>query len=345
MMGRVPGASGRCPVKGMGRGMLEVFGLDAVAQAIYDRFLTHSGEEVQELAEHLGLTESQVRGALDALIDAGFIRHGAGRLRAVDPEVGIESLLRREEGELALRQQALAARRASAARVLAELAQSRPKQAADSVNLLVGAEAMQREMEVLAKNVVSMVRTTKPGSALPVESLEAARPLDEQTLLRGVAIRALYQDVVRKDPATFGYAQWMTELGGEVRTAPVLPPPMLLCDRTVAIVLVDPEERTCGALCIRAVSVVEMLITLFEQAWEMAVPLGAERVQDVQAGLSASELELLKLLSGGLTDERAAKRLGVSVSTVRRQMASLMERLGATSRFEAGLRAAQRGWI
>lgn len=46
-----------------------------------------------------------------------------------------------------------------------------------------------------------------------------------------------------------------------------------------------------------------------------------------------------------MTDETAGKRLGLSLRTVRRQMAGLMERLDATSRFEAGLKAAQRGWL
>jgi DNA-binding NarL/FixJ family response regulator len=53
----------------------------------------------------------------------------------------------------------------------------------------------------------------------------------------------------------------------------------------------------------------------------------------------------LKLPAQGLTDEAAAARLGVSHRTARRMMAELMERLGARSRFEAGLRAAQRGWL
>lgn len=46
-----------------------------------------------------------------------------------------------------------------------------------------------------------------------------------------------------------------------------------------------------------------------------------------------------------MTDENAGKRLGISLRTVRRQMASLMERLNASSRFEAGLKAAQSGWL
>ena len=62
-------------------------------------------------------------------------------------------------------------------------------------------------------------------------------------------------------------------------------------------------------------------------------------------GLTASEQELLRLLGKGLTDEAAAKRLGVSLRTVKRRMEDLMRRLEAGSRFEAGLKAGQRGWL
>ena len=62
-------------------------------------------------------------------------------------------------------------------------------------------------------------------------------------------------------------------------------------------------------------------------------------------GLSATERELLELLSRGLTDEAAGRKLGVSLRTVRRMMADLTTRLGATSRFQAGVRTQQLGWL
>ncbi|WP_308378343.1 helix-turn-helix transcriptional regulator [Streptomyces sp. ISL-87] len=67
--------------------------------------------------------------------------------------------------------------------------------------------------------------------------------------------------------------------------------------------------------------------------------MGATHTRDPDTGLSPAERELLRLLGSGLTDEAASNRLGVAVRTVRRQMASVMERLGAASRFEAGLKA------
>jgi DNA-binding NarL/FixJ family response regulator len=82
----------------------------------------------------------------------------------------------------------------------------------------------------------------------------------------------------------------------------------------------------------------------FEQLWHKATPFGAGRARDDE-GLTSQERVLLVLLSQGMTDEVAARRLGLSLRTVRRMMADLMDRLGAKSRFEAGMRASQRGWL
>jgi DNA-binding NarL/FixJ family response regulator len=75
-----------------------------------------------------------------------------------------------------------------------------------------------------------------------------------------------------------------------------------------------------------------------------AVPMSPSDLPDA-AELNAREKELLSLLSSGSTDESAAARLGVSVRTVRRMVADIMNRLGARSRFQAGVKAADRGWL
>ncbi|MFF4836994.1 LuxR C-terminal-related transcriptional regulator [Streptomyces sp. NPDC001315] len=119
---------------------------------------------------------------------------------------------------------------------------------------------------------------------------------------------------------------------------------MLVFDRRIALIPLDPSNTRAGALRTEEPAVVGNLLVLFEQAWETAIPLG-NRTAEAGPEVSATEKELLKLLAGGITDEAAARRLGVSMRTVRRQMASLMERLEATSRFEAGLKAARQGWL
>ena len=71
---------------------------------------------------------------------------------------------------------------------------------------------------------------------------------------------------------------------------------------------IDPMN-TRLARCALAVA---SLVAIYQHAWDMAVPLGAERQRDHATGLSATVRELLLLLSAGLTDETAAQRLGVS---------------------------------
>jgi DNA-binding NarL/FixJ family response regulator len=54
---------------------------------------------------------------------------------------------------------------------------------------------------------------------------------------------------------------------------------------------------------------------------------------------------VLELLQLGMKDETIARQLGVSLRTVRRRIAALMDDLGVDTRFQAGLEAARRGLI
>ena len=64
-----------------------------------------------------------------------------------------------------------------------------------------------------------------------------------------------------------------------------------------------------------------------------------------QPVLTPRQAATLRLLAIGHTDESIAKRLGLSDRTVRRIVTDLMRRLDARSRFEAGVRAVQIGWL
>ena len=83
---------------------------------------------------------------------------------------------------------------------------------------------------------------------------------------------------------------------------------------------------------------------LFERIWPTAAPLRDISHVD-PTGLTAREREVLAVLSVGGTDEAAAARLGLSVRTVRRVVSDVMAQLGARSRFQAGIKAAERGWL
>lgn len=328
--------------------MLQELGLTPAAEAIYRTILAEPSCGIDDLCESLRLREHEVRSSLDELVRYALLRESRdqpGQLRPVPPQVGLETLLKRQEEDLARRQRELIATKAQVAELVSEYAQLRPDVSIGGTRRLVGLDAIHSELEMLAAELDSECLSVMPGGAQSPASLEASQPLDRDALERGVNVLTLYQDSARNDRATYAYALWLTELGGEVRTAPVLPPRMLIFDRKIALVPIDPANSRIGALCTSEPGLVVSMISVFEQAWSTAVPLGANMATDAQTGLNAMDKELLRLLSSGLTDEAAGRRLGVSSRTVRRQMAALMELLDAASRFKAGLKAAQRGWL
>jgi DNA-binding CsgD family transcriptional regulator len=328
--------------------MLQELGLSAATEAVYQAMLAEPHLGIAELCERLALAEAEVRAGLDDLVRFTLLRESRdepGRLRTVPPEVGLETLLRRQEQDLASRQQELAMTKTQVAEAVAEYARLQPNTSVGGTHRLVGLDAIQAQLEMLARDLASECLSVMPGGAQSKVSLVASHPLDEEAMARGISLLTLYQDSVRNDPETHAYAQWLTELGGLVRTAPVLPPRMLIFDRKVAVIPIDPANSRLGALCTSEPGFVASLTAVFEQAWSTAIPLGAVVAADTETGLSPLNRELLKLLAAGLTDEAAGRRLGISARTVRRQVAGLMERLHAASRFEAGLRAAQRGWL
>ncbi|RKS96921.1 regulatory LuxR family protein [Streptomyces sp. 3211.6] len=323
--------------------MLEVLGLTPGATLTYQAMLDHPAYGVDEIAAHCGLTAVQVHGHLDELARLTLVRVSAerpGQLRAVSPDVGLTNALARQEAELAHRQAQLAASRAAVTRMVADRAEHRTSHG----ERLLGMDAIQARLESMGHSATTEALGSQPGNQRP-EDLAAGRLTDAEALSRGIAMRTLYQDSARNQPHVATYAHWLLSQGGEVRTAATIPPRMVIIDRSQALVPIDPADNRKGALYVTEPGILAALLDLFEQAWNTAVPLGAAHPEDTRTGLTATERELLRLLGSGLTDDAAGQRLGISSRTVGRHMSSIMERLGASSRFEAGIKAAHRGWL
>jgi DNA-binding NarL/FixJ family response regulator len=62
-------------------------------------------------------------------------------------------------------------------------------------------------------------------------------------------------------------------------------------------------------------------------------------------GLSARELEVLRLMAEGLSNPQIAKRLIVSEFTVKRHVANILTKLDLPTRAAAAAYAAREGWI
>ena len=326
--------------------MLKELGLDSQAEAVYRLMLMHRGWGVREIARALRIPEEQVRDSLSRLADLALLRQSLelpGQVYPVSPEVGLRVLLERRQAEVLENQRRLAESRAAVSQLLVDYTTAQTSDTRDGAELLDGLDAIQSRLEELAQRAQSGCLSFMPGGAHS-QSLTASRPLDEHMLRRGIDVLTVYRTSMRNHPATLKYAQWLTELGGKVRTVPTLPLRLVLFDRELALVPVDLDNTRRGAVQVTTPGVIAALVSLFEQVWQSAVPLGHEP-EPAEGDLTAQERELLRLLSQGLTDQVTARQLGVSLRTERRMMATIMRRLGARSRFEAGMLANERHWI
>ncbi|MFJ9432872.1 helix-turn-helix domain-containing protein [Streptomyces sp. NPDC101490] len=327
--------------------MLTALGLDAVAEAVYRAMLADPTGGVAELVARVGRTEEEVRDALDTLSELALVRPSAqreGGLRAVSPDIGMEILMARQQAELAAQQLRLESSRSVAAQLIAEYADLRPAATSPGVEHLIGIDAIRDTLVRLTRDVTTEVMAFLPGGAQPLEQLDASRPLDEELLGRGVRMRSVYLSSVCNDQNTVDYANWLTRLGGQVRTVPSLPTRMIITDRATAVIPVNSEDSGAAAVVLTGQGTLTALCALFETVWARAQALGEAVVRDGH-GLSPQESATIDLLAQGHTDEAIAKRLGVSPRTARRIATDLMSRLDARSRFEAGVRAVQQGWL
>jgi DNA-binding CsgD family transcriptional regulator/predicted transcriptional regulator len=327
--------------------MLDVLGLDAEAEAIYRWMLANPLEGIIVLVSRLGMPEERVRAGLDRLSKLALIQPSAKEgigFRAVSPETAMEVLLARQQAELAAQQMRVEASRAAAAQLIAECSSLRPRGADADAEQLDGVEAIRERLAQLAQSAHDEVATFAPGGAHPAEDLRASRAPNAALLERGVRMRTVYLDSVRNHQPTLDHVSWLHTHGGQVRTVPDLPVRMIIFDRSQAVLPVDTSDARAGGVVLRGAGTVAALCALFESVWATAVPLGTTPKCDAN-GMPPQERAVLKMLAEGYTDEAIAKRLGVSPRTARRIAATLMERLDARSRFEAGVHAVQDGWL
>ncbi|QDY80316.1 helix-turn-helix domain-containing protein [Streptomyces qinzhouensis] len=329
--------------------MFDALGLDPKTEAVYRLVLEEPELRLDQIVSRAGRSADEVRSALDRLADLCLLDqaevHAAGEqlFRAADPGVGLSYLLSRKEAELAKQQRGLEEARAAVSTLTARRASQLPR-GFDVAKRLEGRDEMCERLSEIAELARFECLSMLPGGAQSPDSVADSQPLDQRALARGVSIRIIYQDSFRNTPETVRYVNWLGGLGGEARTLPSLAIPMVVFDREVALVPLDPRDGRAGALELRSAGAVTVARLLFEEYWERANPIGPAKPHD-HHGLNPQEKELLRLLAEGHTDETVSRRLGVSLRTVRRMNADLTGRLAARSRFQAGAAAARRGWV
>ncbi|MEU9233521.1 helix-turn-helix transcriptional regulator [Streptomyces subrutilus] len=189
--------------------------------------------------------------------------------------------------------------------------------------------------------------TTSPTGVLSQESISHARLLDSRILRRKVHMRTLMASPALDDPTTISYLRELTAKGAHVRISYEPLERLIICDRAAALTPIDPAHTSKGAILTRDLGLVAALVSLFERMWQMAHDLPpSDNAEATEAVLANSfQRQILRSLYAAEKDEIGARELGIAVRTYRKHVASIMQRLGASNRFQAALLARERGWI
>lgn len=317
--------------------MLDGFGLTSGEENVYIALMDVSSATAGQLRAHC--QGVRIGAALAGLERQGLVSRLAGRpirYAAAPPEVALELLARAREQELARA-------RMSIAELGARYRQARvTTQPHEVVEVVATREATVRRWEQLQRSARQQVRSfDRPPYLNPVSN-----PIEPQMLASGVAYRSVYHLAGFSVPGRPSAVRSLIGAGEQARVSPNVPVKMFIADDHLGLLPLEMNGSAETCLVIRQSSLLDTLIALFELVWERAVAIHADgELPTPSAEPAQDETKLLGLLAAGLTDAAIARHLGTHPRTVQRRVHDLLDRLGAGTRFQAGLQAVRRGWL
>jgi DNA-binding CsgD family transcriptional regulator len=255
-----------------------------------------------------------------------------------DPLQRLQGILARDERRLDARRHDIAEARQALLQLVSSFA---------SPDAVRGTPVWEVVAAELASDLVRhLLATTTDIVRSSVLSLDVGPGLDRDSIIEGQGYlrsgrfrqRTLYPMDVMETPAG---RQWVRSWGlvGEVQRLSLAPPSdFAIFDDDAVMAVATWGDAATDYVLIREPMIVAAFTALFERSFERALPVAGEQAEGDAA---TGDLQLLRLLGRGLKDESIARYLGVSLRTVRRRVAHLMDVHAAETRFQLGVAAAR----
>jgi predicted transcriptional regulator len=321
-----------------GHGSLQAVGLGETEAELYHALLKRGRLTLADLTRVGGHSPGVTRRAVDALVSRALVTRSAHKsplLQAARPDWAVEGLILRKQREL---EELRGWANEAAVQHRDSLVQD---SASDIIEIIEGRDAIHQKdmtLQSQAKSEVLILDRPPYRSTGPV-----LNPQELERLAAGVAYRCIYHQPELLDPERLEWINTFVSAGEQARSLPEVPIKMVVVDRSLALLPLQKAPETLSAvICIHESSLLSALIEMFELLWDRSVPLGPrlDNAKDY-----AEERALSQLLAAGMKDAAIARHLGVTTRTVSRRLEKLLELFGASTRFQAGLQAAKRGWI
>lgn len=321
--------------------MLEIVGLDANAEAVYELLVDNPPTPLDEIREHSRLDDVALHRLIEKLESLGLVTrtaHNPPTFTATAPDVALQVLLLEQE------------ERIKRARLYADQMAGRHLRAAagwdptELVEVVTGPEAVAQRVEQILRSTTEEICFIDKHPYVVAPKVIA--PVEAQMLERGITYRALYDSAGLATRRVQAEIEPSIARGEQARVVPEAPVKLVLSDNRRALLpLQSSPTMIDSVIAIYPSALLDALNALFETLWRTAVPLPEAAKGDRDQAVTAEEARLIALLTAGLPDQTIARQLGLSYRTLQRRLSGLIESLGARTRFQAGLQAAFRGLV
>lgn len=325
-----------------GQTSLDALQLAPRERQVYRYVLRRSSVPRAGLPDAVGLLHAELEVTLRRLEEVGLLRCNPDVVTAVAPDQLLVAYVDEETARLDETRARLATLRGWLPALMSE---HQAELGADG-----GATGIQVAEYDQVVPLMRALATSSEGDLLWLRPdqwrVPAGRQIDvwvRELVSAGRGSRAIYPARVLEEAPDVVQAR--AEAGEHVRVLAGVPARMAVLG-TSAVVLHETWQARSGRLVvIRQEAVVAALTLLFHHLWDQALNVPGFGGAAHEEGRESAQRMLLDQLVRGAKDEQISRALGVSLRTVRRRVADLMDELGADSRFQAGVEAVRRGWV
>lgn len=206
------------------------------------------------------------------------------------------------------------------------------------VTTLVGFDSINSRLRALTdganQSIISLLPRVPPPPALV-----GAEASDRALGTRGVKVRVICPDDIRRSEECINYIEGLTSLGIDYRTLQSVSLRAMVFDSSIVYIRADDQDGEPVGMFFDSASLAITIRELFDSLWIKAKPVTAPADWPNEIQMS-----IMSYLQIGSSLDEAAEGLGVSRSTVTRELRSLKRVVGATNLYALAVESERRGW-
>lgn len=194
------------------------------------------------------------------------------------------------------------------------------------------------------------VLSSRIDSPLSRYLLQAPRPVATTPFLGShdapLDVRLDIDPVLLPEPNVLEIMHARADGGDAIRLTPGLPFTGAVNDQGLAMIDLGDDGGSPVGILLDTAAGSGRVRAVLEFAWALGTPWRPGTMPSSDSDLlDPRDRNILRLMAGGVSDAAIARQLGISSRTVERRVRVLLDRLNATTRFQAGVLAARQGLI